>query len=250
MLGSASGTFLSLRSGCSQVVAAAKKMDVGGEVVIKSQILAGGRGLGTFTNGFKGGVHVIKVGEAEHYANKMLGQTLVTKQSGPGGKPVNVLFVAKKMQIKREMYFAMLLDRASAGPVVIACSEGGTSIEDLAAKYPDKIIKMPVDIKKGITDAQAQQLAKGLGLTLHLDDAAKQLQALFTMMLKSDCTMVEVNPLAEGPDGRLIAADAKLNFDDNAAFRQAETLHIARCMLHVFALGCFSAAYCRRRFLR
>jgi succinyl-CoA synthetase beta subunit len=232
------------------VVAAAKKMDVGGEVVIKSQILAGGRGLGTFTNGFKGGVHVIKVGEAEHYANKMLGQTLVTKQSGPGGKPVNVLFVAKKMQIKREMYFAMLLDRASAGPVVIACSEGGTSIEDLAAKYPDKIIKMPVDIKKGITDAQAQQLAKGLGLTLHLDDAAKQLQALFTMMLKSDCTMVEVNPLAEGPDGRLIAADAKLNFDDNAAFRQAETLHIARCMLHVFALGCFSAAYCRRRFLR
>jgi succinyl-CoA synthetase beta subunit len=190
---------LSLRSGCSQVVAAAKKMDVGGEVVIKSQILAGGRGLGTFTNGFKGGVHVIKVGEAEHYANKMLGQTLVTKQSGPGGKPVNVLFVAKKMQIKREMYFAMLLDRASAGPVVIACSEGGTSIEDLAAKYPDKIIKMPVDIKKGITDAQAQQLAKGLGLTLHLDDAAKQLQALFTMMLKSDCTMVEVNPLAEGP---------------------------------------------------
>ena len=190
---------MSLRSGCSQVVAAAKKMDVGGEVVIKSQILAGGRGLGTFTNGFKGGVHVIKVGEAEHYANKMLGQTLVTKQSGPGGKPVNVLFVAKKMQIKREMYFAMLLDRASAGPVVIACSEGGTSIEDLAAKYPDKIIKMPVDIKKGITDAQAQQLAKGLGLTLHLDDAAKQLQALFTMMLKSDCTMVEVNPLAEGP---------------------------------------------------
>ena len=232
------------------MVAAAKKMDVGGEVVIKSQILAGGRGLGTFTNGFKGGVHVIKVGEAEHYANKMLGQTLVTKQSGPGGKPVNVLFVAKKMQIKREMYFAMLLDRASAGPVVIACSEGGTSIEDLAAKYPDKIIKMPVDIKKGITDAQAQQLAKGLGLTLHLDDAAKQLQALFTMMLKSDCTMVEVNPLAEGPDGRLIAADAKLNFDDNAAFRQAETLHIARCVLHVFALGCFSAAYCRRRFLR
>ena len=109
---------------------------------------------------------------------------------------------------------------------------------------------MPVDIKKGITDAQAQQLAKGLGLTLHLDDAAKQLQALFTMMLKSDCTMVEVNPLAEGPDGRIIAADAKLNFDDNAAFRQAETLHIARCVLHVFALDCFSAAYCRRRFLR
>ena len=105
---------------------------------------------------------------------------------------------------------------------MIACSEGGTSIEDLAAKYPDKIIKMPVDIKKGITDVQAQQLAKGLGVKQHLDENAKQLQALFTMMVKSDCTMVEVNPLAEGSDGRLIAADAKLNFDDNASFRQAE----------------------------
>ena len=109
------------------------------QVVIKSQILAGGRGLGTFTNGLKGGVHVIKTSEVAEYAGKMLGGTLVTKQSGPEGKPVNTILLAKKMNLVREMYLAIMLDRASMGPVIIACSEGGTSIEDLAASHPDKV---------------------------------------------------------------------------------------------------------------
>jgi len=111
----------------AEAVAAAQKIG-DEEVVIKSQILAGGRGLGTFTNGFQGGVHVIKSSQVEEYAGKMLGQTLVTKQSGPEGKPVDTLLLAKKMNFVAEKYFAILLDRESAGPLIIACSEGGTSI--------------------------------------------------------------------------------------------------------------------------
>jgi len=194
----------------------------GDEVVVKSQILAGGRGLGTFANGFQGGVHVVKRADAVNVASKMLGQTLITKQSGPGGKPVNVIYVAEKMSLKREMYFAILLDRATAGPLVIASAEGGTSIEDLAVSHPEKIIKMRLDIEKGMTYAQAKELVTKLGMTKHLDDAAKQLLALYETFVKSDCTMIEVNPLAEDQDGYVIAADAKLNFDDNAEYRQKE----------------------------
>jgi succinyl-CoA synthetase beta subunit len=194
----------------------------GDEVVVKSQILAGGRGLGTFANGFQGGVHVVKRADALNVASKMLGQTLITKQSGPGGKPVNVIYVAEKMSLKREMYFAILLDRATAGPLVIASAEGGTSIEDLAVSHPEKIIKMRLDIEKGMTHAQAKELVTKLGMTKHLDDAAKQLLALYETFVKSDCTMIEVNPLAEDQDGYVIAADAKLNFDDNAEYRQKE----------------------------
>lgn len=152
----------------------------------------------------------------------MLGQTLVTKQTGAEGKPVNTLFVAEKMNLVNEMYFAILLDRASAGPMVIACSEGGTSIEDLAEAYPDRIIKMPVSLAAGLTDAQAMELAEGLKVSGSKADAAKQLQCLYETFTKSDCTMVEVNPLAETADGELIAADAKMNFDDNAEYRQKE----------------------------
>lgn len=132
-----------------QVDAAVKQMvNESGEVVVKSQILAGGRGLGTFKNGFKGGVHIVKAADAKDVAAKMLGQVLVTKQTGPAGKPVNVLYIAEKMKLAREMYFAILLDRKTAGPMMIGCSEGGTSIEDLAEKYPDKIVRIPVDVLK------------------------------------------------------------------------------------------------------
>jgi succinyl-CoA synthetase beta subunit len=162
------------------------------QVVIKSQILAGGRGLGSFTNGLKGGVHVIKTSEVAEYAGKMLGGTLVTKQSGPEGKPVNTILLAKKMNLVREMYLAIMLDRASMGPVIIACSEGGTSIEDLAASHPDKIIKTPIDINVGITDAQATAVAKGLAVTGDVAAAAEQIKSLYRLFAESDCTMVEV----------------------------------------------------------
>jgi succinyl-CoA synthetase beta subunit len=193
------------------------------EVVIKSQILAGGRGLGKFTNGLQGGVHVIKSAEVAEYAGKMLGGTLVTKQSGPEGKPVNTLLLAKKMSLVREMYLAILLDRSTMGPLIISCSEGGTSIEDLAASHPDKILKTPIDINVGITDEQAMAVAKGLEVTGDMGAAAEQIKALYQLFIEEDCTMVEVNPLAEDADGLLLAADAKVGFDDNAGFRHTDT---------------------------
>ncbi|GBF88891.1 hypothetical protein Rsub_01390 [Raphidocelis subcapitata] len=207
----------------ADVAAAADRFkDEAGEVVLKSQILAGGRGLGTFTSGLQGGVHICSAARAAELAKQMLGGTLVTKQTGPAGKPVNTLYVARKMKLKREMYFAILLDRKTAGPVMIGCSEGGTSIEDLAEKFPEKIIKIPIDIRQGITDEQALKMARGLAVTGDVTAAAEQIKALYRLFDKCDCTMVEVNPLAEDDKGRLIAADAKLGFDDNAAFRQKE----------------------------
>lgn len=202
---------------------AAKKMaDSEGEVVLKSQILAGGRGLGKFKNGLQGGVHIVNIDKVEELGKQMLNEVLVTKQTGPGGKPVNTLYLAAKMQLTNEMYFAILLDRSTAGPMLIGCSEGGTSIEDLAEKYPEKIIKIPVDIREGITDAQANEMVDGLQVTTDRKAAAEQIKNLYNMFTACDCTMVEVNPLAETKDGKLIAADAKLGFDDNAAYRQKE----------------------------
>ncbi|KAL3910349.1 MAG: hypothetical protein SGPRY_009090, partial [Prymnesium sp.] len=248
------------------------------------------------------------------YADKMLGGTLITKQSGPAGKPVNTLLIAKKMNLVSEKYFAIMcvsstditsqlfhlfelrcamtrcrLDRATAGPLIIACSEGGTSIEDLAAEKPEKIIKVrscplitplrfdvPIDLQAGISDAQAAQVVEGLNVTGDKTAAANQLdplllpaaallkplishsqisprscapltsqlswidltftcsgltrllpgsaqiKALYKLFSDRDCTMVEVNPLAEDADGNLIAADAKIGFDDNAFFRQED----------------------------
>lgn len=192
------------------------------EVVIKSQILAGGRGLGTFTNGLQGGVHIIKTSEVEDYASKMLGGTLVTKQSGPAGKPVNTLLLAKKMALAKEFYFAIMMDRASGGPLIIACSEGGTSIEDLAESSPEKIVKVPIDIVSGPSDADIEKVVSGLGASGDKAAAAEQIKALYQLFVDRDCTMVEVNPLAEDVDGNLIAADAKIGFDDNASFRQKD----------------------------
>ncbi|GFR48578.1 hypothetical protein Agub_g10481 [Astrephomene gubernaculifera] len=206
-----------------EAAAAAEKMaDENGEVVIKSQILAGGRGLGRFTNGLQGGVHIVPKERATELARQMLGGTLVTKQTGPAGKPVNTLLLAKKMKLKREMYFAILLDRKTAGPMMIGCSEGGTSIEDLAEKFPEKIIKVGIDPRVGITDAQAMTMVEGLQVTGDKAAAAQQIKGLYELFVKCDCTMVEVNPLAESLDGQLIAADAKLGFDDNAGYRQKE----------------------------
>eukprot|EP00271_Cylindrocystis_brebissonii_P007886 TRINITY_DN2179_c0_g1_i1.p1 TRINITY_DN2179_c0_g1~~TRINITY_DN2179_c0_g1_i1.p1 ORF type:complete len:446 (-),score=123.84 TRINITY_DN2179_c0_g1_i1:511-1848(-) len=206
-----------------EALAAANEIAPGGEVVVKAQVLAGGRGRGTFKSGFEGGVHIVPSSEASSIAEKMLGGILMTKQTGSEGKPVNKVMVAEKLDLVNEMYFAILLDRASAGPVIISCSEGGTSIEDLAEKHPDLIVKVPVDIFEGITDAQAMQVVEGIA-PKKADKAAcaEQVKKLYSLFTSSDCTLVEINPLAETGDGVLVAADAKLNFDDNAAYRQKE----------------------------
>lgn len=205
----------------ADAIAAAKEIG-DDEVVIKSQILAGGRGLGTFTNGMQGGVHIIPTSKVEEYASQMLGGTLVTKQSGPAGKPVNTVLLAKKMSLEREFYFAIMMDRASQGPLIIACSEGGTSIEDLAESSPEKIIQVPVDPVTGITDSDVEKVLAGLTVSGDRAAAGDQIRALYNLFIAKDCTMVEVNPLAEDTDGNLIAADAKIGFDDNASFRQKD----------------------------
>lgn len=209
-----------------EAVAAAKAIG-DDQVVIKSQILAGGRGLGSFTNGLQGGVHIINTDEVAEYAGKMLGGTLVTKQSGPAGKPVNTILLAKKMQLEREFYFSIIMDRASQGPLIIASSEGGTSIEDLAAEQPEKIITVPISLDEGITQEQIDTVVEGLTVSGDKAAAGEQIKALYNLFVDRDCTMVEVNPLAEDTEGNLIAADAKIGFDDNASFRQKD-IHAQR----------------------
>ncbi|KAL5990502.1 hypothetical protein ACLOJK_011404 [Asimina triloba] len=207
------------------------------ELVVKSQILAGGRGLGTFKNGLKGGVHIVKAEEAEDIAGKMLGQILVTKQTGPQGKVVSKfhwwnfdrfsntinVYICEKLSLVNEMYFAITLDRTTAGPLIIACRKGGTSIEDLAEKFPDMIIKVPIDVFKGITDEDAAKVVDGLAPKVADRNASiEQIKKLYELFCACDCTQLEINPIAETSDNQLVAADAKLNFDDNAAFRQKE----------------------------
>ncbi|KMZ74822.1 Succinate--CoA ligase (ADP-forming) [Zostera marina] len=190
------------------------------EMVVKSQILAGGRGLGTFQSGLKGGVHIVKVEETEDIAGKMLGQILVTKQTGPQGKVVSKVYLCEKLSLVNEMYFAITLDRTTAGPIIIACKKGGTSIEDLAEKFPDMIIKVPIDVFNGISDDDAEKVVNGLAPKVADRKAAmEQVKKLYKLFCETDCTLLEINPLAETSDSQLIAADAKLNFDDNASFR-------------------------------
>ncbi len=151
--------------------------DLGGsELVVKAQIHAGGRGKGTFTNGFKGGVHLCKsADEVRDVAAKMLGQTLVTHQTGASGKVVNTVLVAKSVNIAREIYFAILLDRATAGPLVVASTEGGVEIETVAEKSPEKIIRESIHALAGLQPYQARKLAKQLGFESSQIKAAAQL---------------------------------------------------------------------------
>lgn len=196
----------------------------GDEVVIKTQVLAGGRGLGHFKeNNFQGGVHIIPKAKAEEFAEKMLGKTLVTKQTGAAGKPCKTIMFAEKFQIKTEKYFAILMDRGSGGPIMIGSKTGGTSIEDIAAKDPTAIVKLPVDIMEGISPAQAQEMAGKMGFEgEQAKKAAKSIESLYKVFIECDCTMVEINPFAELTDGRVIVCDAKVGFDDNAEFRQKQ----------------------------
>ena len=194
------------------------------EVVVKAQIHAGGRGKGTFKNGFKGGVHVRKTpGEVREVAAKMLGQILVTHQTGPAGRVVNKVLVAESAEIAREIYFAVLLDRATAAPLIVASTEGGVEIETVAAKSPEKIIREPIDPLAGLQPFQTRKLAKQLGFeSSQLKSASKLFEGLYRTFIAFDCSMVEVNPLVLTIKGEVLALDAKFNFDDNALYRHPE----------------------------
>jgi succinyl-CoA synthetase beta subunit len=194
------------------------------DAVIKAQVLSGGRGLGTFKNGFKGGVHMVTApGQARAMAESMLGQELVTKQA-PNGIICNKVFLMERMYMRREMYLSILMDRASQGPLMVGSPIGGTSIEDVAKTNPEIIFTEPIDIMEGIQDEQCERMAKNMGLepgSGPFKKAVDLMKNLYGMFIGCDCTQVEVNPIAETPDGEVVVCDAKLNFDSNAEYRQA-----------------------------
>lgn len=205
---------------------------MGTDVVVKTQVLAGGRGLGHIKeNGFQGGVHVAKdKAHALELCENMFGKTLVTKQTGEEGKPVNTLLLVEKFEIINERYFAILMDRSASGPLVIGSKTGGTSIEDIAEADPSAIIRMPIDIMKGMNENQAKEMAESMGFTDDkIDKAAKSIMGLYRVFIECDCTMVEINPFAELSDGSVMVCDGKVGFDDNAEFRHKE-LHAKRDM--------------------
>ena len=194
------------------------------EIVVKAQIHAGGRGKGTFANGFKGGVHVVKTpAEAREVASKMLGHTLVTHQTGAAGRVVNQVLVAESADIAREIYFAILVDRATGAPIVVASTEGGVEIEAVADKSPGKIMREVVDPLAGLQPFQTRKLAKQLQFESgQIKAAGKLFDGLYRTFIGLDCSMVEVNPLVVTKKGEVLALDAKFNFDDNALYRHPE----------------------------
>jgi succinyl-CoA synthetase beta subunit len=211
---------------------AAEKLFAAGEklVVVKSQIHAGGRGKGTFKSGFQGGVKLCRtVQDVFEKAGAMLGQVLVTKQTGPEGRLVRKVLVAAAPDIKKELYLAVLLDRAVGRPVMMASTEGGVDIEEVAEKTPEKIIKVVIDPALGFQAWQGRKIAAALGLRGDLmNQAVKLLRGVYQTWWDADASLVEINPLCivDGRDGKptLVAVDAKFGLDDNALFRHADLL--------------------------
>ncbi|KAK3186577.1 succinate--CoA ligase beta chain [Lecanicillium sp. MT-2017a] len=194
------------------------------DMVIKAQVLAGGRGKGSFDNGLKGGVRVIySPHEAEMFAQQMIGHKLVTKQTGAGGRLCNSVYICERKFARREFYLAILMDRASQTPVIVSSSQGGMDIETVAKESPDAIITTYVDIKTGVTDEMARGIATKLGFSEQcIEDAKDTIQKLYTIFLEKDATQIEINPLSETSDHQVLCMDAKFGFDDNADFRQKE----------------------------
>jgi len=197
-------------------------------VVVKSQIHAGGRGKGTFKDGFHGGVHLADSAEdAKAKAGAMFGNVLITKQTGEEGKQVNRLLITSAQEIKSEYYVAVLLDRAQGRPILMASAEGGVNIEEVAEESPEKIFKETIDPDLGMQPYQGRKIAIALGLRGKLiGQCARLLQNLYKTWSECDASMVEVNPMAliENEDGTeaVVALDAKMSIDGNAMFRHPD----------------------------
>src|SRR5215471_13875358 len=186
-------------------------------VVVKAQIHAGGRGKG-------GGVKLAKsADEAEKLAAQMLGMTLVTHQTGPDGRIVGRVLIEEGLQIARELYLSLLLDRAAGKPVMMASAAGGMDIEEVAAKTPEQIIKVYIDPGVGIVPFEARQLGFAIGLDgAQVNKFVKLATALYDAFIATDASLVEINPLVTTADGNLLALDAKMNFDDNALYKHPD----------------------------
>jgi succinyl-CoA synthetase beta subunit len=204
---------------CMTVEEAVKAAEtLGGPVwVVKAQIHAGGRGKG-------GGVKVAKsIEQVREYANAILGMQLVTHQTGPQGQKVRRLLIEEGADIKKELYVSMVTDRVSQRVVLMASSEGGMDIEEVAEKHPELIHKVAIDPAIGLTDADAESIAAKIGIPpASIADARAQLQGLYKAYWETDASLAEINPLILTGSGKVIALDAKFNFDSNALFRQPE----------------------------
>ena len=193
------------------------------KVVVKAQIHAGGRGKGRFMGTSLGGVIVTDAAEAGIVAEKMLGNVLVTKQSGPEGRRVSRVLVEEGMSIAAEYYLALLLDRAVQAPVYIASAEGGTEIEEVAEARPDAIHRLTVSPITGFQPWMGRKLGYGLGIVPSLSAPfTKMCGALYAAFLGTDASMLEINPLVQTTDGRILALDAKVGLDDNALYRHPD----------------------------
>ena len=192
-------------------------------LVVKAQVHAGGRGKGIFKNGFKGGVHLVESPEAARdVASKMLGEVLVTKQTGEEGRLVRKVMVCESVTIRRELYLAILMDRESCQPVIIVSTEGGMDIEEVADKTPEKIIREYVNPLAGLQAYQVRKICHTLGLKTTARQFGRLLHALYKLFIDCDCSMVEINPVVVTNDDHVFALDAKFNFDDNALYRHPE----------------------------
>ena len=157
------------------------------------------------------------------FADQMIGHKLMTKQTGAAGRLCNSVYICERKFARREFYLAILMDRASQGPVIIASSQGGMDIETVAKENPDAIITTYIDIHKGVTDEMARKVATELGFSEQcIEDAKDTIQKLYKVFMEKDATQIEINPLSETSDHQVMAMDAKLTFDDNAEFRQKE----------------------------
>ncbi len=208
-----------------EAIMAARRLP-GPVYVVKAQIHAGGRGAGRFKNApdGKGGVRLAKsLDEVSEAAAAMLGQTLITKQTGPAGRMVRRVYVEAGCDIKRELYLSLLIDRAASEILIMASTEGGMEIEDVAAHSPEKILRAHVDPASGISGFHARKLAFGLGLEgKQIAAFSKFVEAMYAAFVSLDCAIVEINPLVVTGAGEVVALDAKVSFDDNALYRHPD----------------------------
>ena len=197
--------------------AATAAFEMGGTVVVKAQVHAGGRGKG-------GGVKIVESpGAAKQAAEEMIGSNLVTFQTGPEGVPVNSVLIEEGIEIENELYLGMVIDGASKGVVVIASEAGGMNIEEVAETSPEKILQIPIDPVLGLQPFQGRKIAYGLNLGQeHIRPVASLVQSLYQAFIETDASLVEINPLAITKDGKVLAADAKLDIDDDAIFRHKD----------------------------
>jgi len=195
--------------------------EIGCPVVIKAQIHAGGRGKG-------GGIKLANsLDETEKIASKVLGMTLVTHQTGPEGRIVRKVLVEEAMKIIKELYLGIIIDRSCGRPVIMASEAGGMEVEEVSAQSPEKILKEFIDPALGIQPFQSRKLAFGLNLDKGLiSTSTKFITNLYMAFVEKDCSLAEINPLVVTEDGRILALDAKLNFDDNALYRHSEVVEL------------------------